>query len=78
MKSIVLATAAASLALGACTTSRETSHSGDRTEYVIECSTNGPWRACYQKADKLCPDGYVSLSQSASEHRKNLSIRCGE
>lgn len=59
-----------------CTTTQEIRRPDGSTEYLIACGAASGWNICYDKANKVCPDGYTTLSEDAGFNRKEMHIAC--
>lgn len=59
-----------------CTTTQEIKRPGGAKEYLVACGAATGWNICYDKANKLCPQGYKTLSEDAGFNRKELRIGC--
>jgi hypothetical protein len=64
------------LALGGCATSQEIKRPDGTVEYLIACGASLGWDICYEKANHVCPSGYITLSENAGFNRKELRIAC--
>lgn len=62
--------------LAACTTAEEIRRPSGQVEYDIACGAAVGWNICYDRANKVCPTGYTTLSQDAGFNRKELRISC--
>lgn len=62
--------------LSGCTNIIEIRRPGGVVEYAINCSGAGAWRSCYEKANKICPDGYNTLYQNGAFAGGDLHINC--
>lgn len=60
----------------ACTTAQEIRRPDGSTEYRIACGAGLGWNICYDKANKVCPSGYTTLSEDAGFNRNELQISC--
>jgi hypothetical protein len=59
-----------------CTTLQEIKRPGGEVEYLIACGASLGWNICYDRANKVCPTGYTTLSEQAGFNRKELCIAC--
>ena len=59
-----------------CTTVQEIRRPNGEIEYLIACGASTGWNVCYDKANEVCPDGYITLSEDAGFNRKELRIVC--
>jgi hypothetical protein len=64
--------------IAGCTTTQEIKRPGGNTEYLIACGASLGWNICYDQANKVCPKGYITLSEAAGFNRKELRIACPE
>lgn len=64
------------LALASCTTTQEIRRPDGSVEYLVACGASLGWNICYDKANKICPTGYNTLSEDAGFNRKELRISC--
>jgi len=64
------------LLIGGCTTTQEIRRPNGTVEYLVACGASLGWNICYDKANKLCPGGYLTLSENAGFNRKELRIEC--
>jgi hypothetical protein len=62
--------------LTGCTTTQEIRRPDGSVEYLIACGASLGWNICYDKANKICPSGYKTLSEDAGFNRKELRISC--
>jgi len=68
-----------SLALAACATSPRyavVQEQNPGIEHLISCAASISWNICYQKADEICPAGYITLSEHANYGRNELFVHC--
>jgi hypothetical protein len=65
-----------SVLLTGCTTVQEIKRPNGDVEYLIACGASTGWNVCYDKANQVCPGGYVTLSEKAGFNRKELRILC--
>ena len=59
-----------------CTTTQEIKRPDGKKEYLIACGAGLGWNICYEKANKICPNGYETISEDAGFNRKELRIIC--
>jgi len=59
-----------------CTTTQEIRRPDGKKEFLIACGASLGWNICYEKANKICPDGYETLNEKAGFNRKELRIVC--
>jgi hypothetical protein len=64
------------LLVASCTTTQQINRPGGEKEYLVACGAATGWNICYKKANKLCPEGYTTLSEDAGFNRKELRISC--
>jgi hypothetical protein len=64
------------VATSACTTTQEIRRPDGSTEYLVACGAGLGWNICYNKANHICPSGYITLSEDAGFNRKELRISC--
>jgi hypothetical protein len=69
---------AASLALFGCATSQEVRRPDGRTELLIACGASTGFDVCYRQANKDCPQGYETVSETPGFNRKELRIACAK
>jgi len=62
--------------LAGCTTVQEIKRPNGDVEYLIACGASTGWNVCYDKANQVCPGGYITLSENAGFNRKELRILC--
>lgn len=67
---------AAALALSGCTTSTEIRRPNGVVEHMIACGAGTGWEVCYREANKQCPTGYVTISETPGFNRKELRFSC--
>ena len=58
-----------------CTTTQEIKRPNGDVEYLIACGASLGWNICYERANKVCPTGYATLSEQAGFNRKELRHR---
>ena len=75
MKRSIIAVRAVLLLTG-CTTTQEIRRPDGKVEYLVACGASLGWNICYDKANQLCPNGYITLSEDAGFNRKELRIEC--
>ena len=76
MRKIISAIIYSILLISGCTTTQEIRRPNGAVEYLVACGASLGWNICYDKANKLCPDGYLTLSEVAGFNRKELRIEC--
>jgi hypothetical protein len=59
-----------------CTTTQKIIRPNGETEYLIACGAALGWNICYNKANKVCPGGYDTISEETGFNRKELRISC--
>ena len=64
------------LVFSGCTTTQEFRRPNGNIEYLIACGAGTGWNICYDKANRVCPTGYETLSENAGFNRKELRISC--
>jgi hypothetical protein len=64
------------LLVTSCTTTQQINRPGGKKEYLVACGAATGWDICYKKANKLCSEGYTTLSEEAGFNRKELRISC--
>ena len=64
------------LVISSCTTTQIINRPNGKTEYIIACGASTGWNICYNKANKVCPSGYTTISENAGFNRKELKISC--
>lgn len=69
-------TLAAGLLVGCTTVAPIQRPTGEPQEYVVACGAGSGWNICYNKANKLCPQGYKTTRERGGFNRKELWIRC--
>jgi hypothetical protein len=62
--------------VAACTTAQEIKRPDGSVEYVVACGASTGWNICYNRANKLCPSGYNTLSERGGFNRKEMRIAC--
>lgn len=62
--------------LTGCTTVSEINRPDGVKEYLIGCGASTGWDVCYEKANTLCPNGYIDVSKEPGFNRKELTIQC--
>jgi hypothetical protein len=75
MKRIMATILALTLMVG-CTTIQEIKRPNGEVEYLIACGASLGWNICYERANQVCPTGYITLSEQAGFNRKELRIAC--
>jgi hypothetical protein len=75
MKRIMTTILALTLMAG-CTTIQEIKRPNGDVEYLIACGASLGWNICYDRANQVCPTGYITLSEQAGFNRKELRIAC--
>lgn len=63
-------------AAGGCTTVEPIRRADGSLEYVIGCGTGLPLDVCYSRANRLCPDGYSTVSESVGFTGREVRIAC--
>lgn len=76
MFKIALIATIACLVSGCTTVASINRPTGEAQEYVVACGSGSGWNICYNKANKICPQGYKTLRESGGFNRKELFIRC--
>lgn len=66
----------ASYALIACTTTQEIRRPDGEREFLIACGAAVGWNICYDRANEVCPQGYLTVSETPGFNRKELLIYC--
>jgi len=76
MKGTYIVILLAVLLLESCTTVEEIKRPGGAVQYIIACGASLGWNICYEKANELCPNGYMDVSKIQGFNRKELTIEC--
>jgi hypothetical protein len=63
-------------ACAACTTTQEIRRPGGEREFLIACGASLGWNICYDRANEVCPQGYLTVSETPGFNRKELLIYC--
>ena len=66
----------AGLLVGCTTVAPIQRPAGEPQEYVVACGSGSGWNICYNKANKICPQGYKTTRERGGFNRKELWIRC--
>lgn len=64
------------LLFSGCTTTQEINRPDGTTEYLIACGASTGWNICYDRANKLCPNGYETLTEKGGFNRKEMRVSC--
>jgi hypothetical protein len=72
----IMATILALTLMTGCTTIQEIKRPNGEVEYLIGCGASLGWDICYERANKVCPNGYTTLSEQAGFNRKELRVAC--
>ncbi len=72
----IMATILALTLMAGCTTIQEIKRPNGEVEYLIACGASLGWNICYDRANQVCPTGYLTLSEQAGFNRKELRIAC--
>ena len=75
MTSILAAILILALMAG-CTTLQEIKRPHGEVEYLIACGAGLGWNICYDRVNKVCPTGYITLAERSDFNRKELRIAC--
>lgn len=59
-----------------CTTAQRIDRPDGTVDYEIACGAALGWNICYDRAQKMCPAGYSTLSEDQGFNRKALRIKC--
>ena len=62
--------------IAGCTTLQEIKRPNGEVEYLIACRAAFGFSPCYDRANKLCPTGYITLSEQSDFNQKELRIAC--
>jgi hypothetical protein len=76
MKLIHFAAVLLLTAIIGCTTTQEIVRPGGHREYLIACGASLGWNICYDRANEVCPTGYLTVSEQPGFNRKELLIYC--
>lgn len=76
MRGLISLTVIAVLFISSCTTTQKIQRPDGSTEYLIACGAASGFNICYKKANKLCPNGYETLSENSGLNRKEIRIEC--
>jgi hypothetical protein len=71
-----LATILTLMLITGCTTLQEIKRPNGEVEYLIACGASLGWNICYDRANKVCPTRYTTLSERSDFNRKELRIAC--
>lgn len=63
------------LLVGCSTTAQVIRRPNGTREYLITCGGVG-WKACYEKANQVCPGGYATVSENGGVFSNELRIAC--
>lgn len=76
MKRIIALAFLILLLVGCSTTAQEIRRPDGTREYLITSGVGVGWKACYRKANQVCPWGYATLSENGGVFSNELRIAC--
>ena len=64
------------LATAGCASTQRINHPDGTAEFLVACGADTDWTVCHQRANEVCPRGYVTLSEAAGFNREELRFAC--
>lgn len=64
------------ISLTGCTTAHTVRGPAGEPVVMVECGAATSFSACYNRAEKECPNGYRAVSEDPGFNRKTLKVEC--